>query len=263
MAKGTAKGKGKRRAFPRPGEVVIVKITKVMPYGAFAVFEDYPDIEGFLHIREVSSKWIKNIKEYIRQNQITVAKVIGVDKNKGIADISLRKVTEEERRRVWEAYENEKKARNVIKAAFKKLNREKEAEAFMKKVLDIYETLYDFALDVYDGELDVFDELGADKELRSILVEVIGRAFKPPPVTIKKIVELIVYESDGVEHIKKAFLKLEKEGIGVHYMGAPHYMISYTSEDRKEVVKKIVKAEKMLEKELKKVKKDLAVKDVE
>ncbi len=254
--------KGKKK-FPKPGQVVIVKITKVMPYGAFAVLEDYPGIEGFLHIREVSSKWIKNIKEYVRQNQITVAKVIGVDKNKGIVDISLRKVTEEERRKVWEAYENEKKARNVIKAAFKKVGREKEAEAFIKKVLDIYETLYDFALDVYDGELDVFDELGVDKKLREILIEVIGRAFKPPPVTIKKVVKLIVYESDGVEYIKKAFLKLEKEGLHVHYMGAPHYMISYTAEDRKEVVKKIVKAEKMLEKELKKVKKELSIEDVE
>ena len=44
----------KRRGLPQPGELVIVKISKINPHSAFAYLEEY-GTEGMIHISEVSS----------------------------------------------------------------------------------------------------------------------------------------------------------------------------------------------------------------
>ncbi len=46
--------------------------------------------EGLLHVSEISSSWIRNIRDFVREGQKMVLKVLRVDLEKGHIDLSLR-----------------------------------------------------------------------------------------------------------------------------------------------------------------------------
>ncbi|MCD6381620.1 MAG: S1 RNA-binding domain-containing protein, partial [Candidatus Aenigmarchaeota archaeon] len=62
------------KKIPSKGELVVCRITRVNPHSAFAYIEDY-DREGMIHISEVASGWIKDIKNHLKVGQIAVTKV--------------------------------------------------------------------------------------------------------------------------------------------------------------------------------------------
>lgn len=68
-----------KKGIPEPGELVVVTIKGVKNFGANAKLEEYPGCEGFVHIAEVATGWVKHIKDYLREGQKTVCKVLSVD----------------------------------------------------------------------------------------------------------------------------------------------------------------------------------------
>ena len=82
--------------FPEVGDLVIATIDRITEYGAYVTLDEYGK-EGFLHISEISSSWIRNIKDYIREGQKTVLKVLRVNIERDQIDLSLRRVSKRER----------------------------------------------------------------------------------------------------------------------------------------------------------------------
>ncbi len=78
---------------PKVGELVIATVAKISKFGAYCKLPEYNDLEVFLPIREVSSGWIKNIREHIHEGQKLVCSVTFYDKDKGTIDISLKRVS--------------------------------------------------------------------------------------------------------------------------------------------------------------------------
>ncbi|HVO36618.1 MAG TPA: S1 RNA-binding domain-containing protein, partial [Candidatus Acidoferrum sp.] len=64
--------------WPEPGDLVIATIQSVTDYGAYAKLDEY-DKQGLLHISEISSSWVRNIRDFVRENQKIVLKVLRVD----------------------------------------------------------------------------------------------------------------------------------------------------------------------------------------
>lgn len=59
------------------GSIVEGKVTSVMPFGAFV---DLPDKQsGLVHISELSSRYVKDINEYIKKGDEVKVKVIKID----------------------------------------------------------------------------------------------------------------------------------------------------------------------------------------
>jgi len=56
--------------FPNINDVVICKVTKIADFGVFAELLEYDNMEGFVHISQISSTWIKNIHNNVKQKQI-------------------------------------------------------------------------------------------------------------------------------------------------------------------------------------------------
>ena len=89
--------------WPEVGDLVIATVKKVTDYGAYVWLDEY-DKEGLLHISEISSSWIRNIRNFVREGQKVILKVLRVDEEKGHIDLSLRRVTKRERiekRMMW------------------------------------------------------------------------------------------------------------------------------------------------------------------
>ena len=67
------------RGFPENGELVVCTVTNVKNFGAFVTLVEYDDKEGFVHVRDIDTGWVKYIRDYTREGQKIVCKVLGVD----------------------------------------------------------------------------------------------------------------------------------------------------------------------------------------
>ena len=68
----------KYSGWPDPGELVVAKVDEIEDFGVFADLEEYEDKRGLIHISEVASGWIKNVRDHVREGQIVVCKVLDV-----------------------------------------------------------------------------------------------------------------------------------------------------------------------------------------
>ncbi|MFQ6073753.1 MAG: translation initiation factor IF-2 subunit alpha [Candidatus Bathyarchaeia archaeon] len=238
----------KKVEWPEVGDLVIASIQKVTNYGAYVFLDEYGK-EGLLHISEVSSGWVRNIRSFVREGQKTVLKVLRVDPEKGHVDLSLRRVTKRARREKILVWKKERQAEGLLRSVSEKLNipieevREKAGSLIESKFGELYRGLEKTAR---EGP-DVLLELGVPKNLAVAISEIVKEKIKPPLVKIKGTLELQCLKPDGVVHIRKALLssqRVEKSSgtkVRVYVVAPPKYRIEVLAEDYK-------KAERVLEK---------------
>src|SRR3989339_2184647 len=106
---------------PEPGEIIIGRIFKVLDYGVFMELLEYEGLQGFVHISNVSSSWIKNIRNFVKEGQIRAGKVINIDRSKRQVDISLTKVSQNSQREKIEEYRQGKRAQKLVELLAQKL----------------------------------------------------------------------------------------------------------------------------------------------
>lgn len=221
---------------PEPDELVIVRIKKIMPYGAFCELEEYPGREAFLHISEVASRWIKNIHEFITEGQRTVGRVYRIVPEKNLIDISLKRVTEADQKRKMESFNRDKRAAKLLEVAKTRVKRPKEKADDIAKVLtekygDVYAALEEAAADA-----EAFKKTDIPKEWQEVLIDIAKENIKKPIRRISGVLTIQVPTSNGIEVIKGA---LSASGADIHYLGAPAYMISAEGDDYKRCEKKL------------------------
>jgi translation initiation factor 2 subunit 1 len=227
------------------GEIILVNITKVMPHGAYCELVEYK-ADAYLPIGEVASGWIKNIREFIKEGQKDVAKVVFVDANKKALDISLKKVTAKEKKDKINDYTLEKRAEKFFNQSVQAAHKEDKAEEIKKKVSQ-YATTYSELLDmVYEGK----DPAGAlDADIKKAFLEIIAKNIKPKIYSVTYSLEFKSLGSTGtISKIKKAFAEVEKLGIGVLYEGAPHYKLTAKGPNYPDVEGRIKEAQAVLQK---------------
>ncbi len=237
--------------YPELGEFVIVTVKKIMPYGAFLSFDEYPGIEGFLHISQVSSGWVRNIREHLREGQKTVAKVHTLDTAKGLIDLTLKQVTEADKRRKLESFQAEKKAVKLIEIVAAKLKKAPlvAAKEVTEPMLKAYGSLAAGleALHTSDNKAKLPDAwVSAFKEL-------LDKEFKPKRIEVRAKLTLKFNASDGVSHLRRALCEIEtladektKTTVLVKYLGAPNYFIDIGTGDFRNASKALEKAEAIL-----------------
>ncbi|MEM3075937.1 MAG: translation initiation factor IF-2 subunit alpha [Candidatus Bilamarchaeaceae archaeon] len=235
--------------FPEENELVIAVIKKIVPYGAFCTLLEYGNLEAFLHISEIAPRWIKNIHEFVSEGQRVVAKVHHVDKEKRQVDISLKRVTEEEKRKKLEQVNFERRAERLIEVAISGIRGKKPAlDEIKKKIVEEYGALYPILKEVAEKGEEPLEALGFSKQFQTKLVEVVRKNIKKPTVTTSGIITLICYGGNGISLIKNALGSIRKEdGVDVLYLGAPRYKIVVIAEDYKAGEKKLTNAVKLVE----------------
>lgn len=235
--------------WPEPGELVIASVQRITDYGAYVTLDDYGK-EGLLHVSEVSSGWVRNIRDFVREEQKVVLKVLRVDTTKGHVDLSLRRVSRHERREKLLSSKMEKKAESLLRSVSEKLKIPfEELYAKTGNVIDqkfggIYEGLEKAAREGPEPLL----EAGLPKDIAAALAEVAKDKIRPPMLKIKGILELHCMKPNGVVSIKEALLnaqKIEKPRdakIRLYTIAAPKYAVEVWAEDYKEAEKTIQEA---------------------
>jgi translation initiation factor 2 subunit 1 len=233
--------------WPDEGELVVCSVSNVKNFGAFVTLDEYESKEGFIHIAEVSSGWIKYIRDYVREGQKVVCKVLKVDKEKGHIDLSLKAVNEHQRREKIQEWKNEQKAENLLGIVATRLGKTPAEcwEEFGYDLLDSFGTLYRaFEESVMDEQ--ALEDEGFKGPWVKTFVEVARENIVPPHVMIDGYVEATDFGPDGALHLREALTKaaLESDGVSVkvQYIGAPRYRIVVRAPDYKSAEEEIQKA---------------------
>jgi translation initiation factor 2 subunit 1 len=225
---------------PEVGEIVIGRIVKVLDYGVFLELLEYEGVQGFVHISNVSSSWIKNIRNFVKEGQIRAGKVIAIDPNKKQIDISFTKVSQSQQREKIEAYRQAKRAQKLIELLAQSTNQSTEAA---------WAEVGDPLLEKFDSLYDAFQAVLVSPEKVLPLVpqkwvgplkELVEKNFEVPEKTVKGVVAVHVPGSNGVEALKKSLLAGAKKGgknVSISYEGSGKYLIRATSTNYKSAEK--------------------------
>jgi len=250
----------KKPKLPDVGDSVIATVVKITSYGAYVKLDEY-DTEGLLHISEVSSSWVRNIRDVVREGQKVVLKVLRVDAEKGHVDLSLRRVTKREKKEKLLSWKKDRKADSLLRSVSEKLNipieeiREKAGALIEKEFGELYEGLEKTAKE----GADVLLKLGVPKDIAITLEEIVKEKIKIPLVKVKGILELQCTKPNGAVLVKETLLKTQKiaesQGINVriYVVAPPKYRIIVSAEDYKNAENTLEKATETALKSIEKV----------
>lgn len=259
--------------FPEPGELVVCTVTDVKNFGAFVWLDEYPTDkgrpkvalraagpdkadavkfedgdfrEGFIHITEVAAGWIKYIRDYVREGQKAVCKVLKVDEAKGHIDLSLKAVNEHQKREKVQAWKNEQKADKLLEFVAAKLGKSVDDcwEEFGYPLVDKFGSMYAaFEAAVVDER--AIEKVGAGAPWVAGFVAVARENITPPYVDIDGYVEIMCPRPDGAKHIRDALVRIQKADkveVKVQYIGAPRYRLLVRANDYKTAEEELQKA---------------------
>ncbi len=248
--------KSKKPEYPEEGEIVIGTVKNITQHGAFITMEEYPKHDGMLHISEISSKWIKNIRNHVEKGQKVVVKVLKVDKKKKHIDLSLKAVKDSQKKRKLEQYKKENSAAKLIEYAGKKIEDKEKVPKIINMLEDEFGGLYEpLEKASFEGK-QIFSKSKLPEKWKKILTEVAKEQIEKPTVEIKADFKISTMADDGIELVKKAVEKGVKEAEGdevkveFKYIAAPKYRVVITAPNYKTAEKSLDTLNKTLTKAL-------------
>jgi translation initiation factor 2 subunit 1 len=235
-----------QEGWPEYGDLVIATVNSVMDYGAYANLDEY-NRRGFLHISEISSARIRNVRDFVRENQKLVLKVLRVDKEKGHIDLSLRRVNKRERIEKVKSWKEDRKGVALLSAVADKAGLTKEqANQQIGAVLEEKFGLYAGFEKVAKEGVSVVTELGIPENIAQIIVQVAEERIKVKMVKIRGVIEVRCPQRNGVKCIQDAFSKakssqVKNAKVEFSVIAAPKYRVEVSADNWK-------RAEDLLEK---------------
>ncbi|MFH1587311.1 MAG: translation initiation factor IF-2 subunit alpha [Candidatus Diapherotrites archaeon] len=222
---------------PEESEIIVCRVTKVLDYGVFVELSEYDNRQGFVHISQVASSWIKNIRNFVKENQVRAAKVMRIDTSKNQIDLSFNKVSSGVQRARIEQWKQNKRTHKLLEAFAKQHNVKFDDvwKEIAEPLLENYDTLYDaFQAILLNGVGEAKD---VDKKWLNPLKDMIEKNMEVPVKLVKGVISLSSNAPNGIELIKDAL----KEGmestkdadLEVYYSGSGKFMINVKSFDYK------------------------------
>jgi len=246
-------------ALPETGELVICTVTRVFPYGAYATLDEYNNAEGLIHISEISSSWVKNIREHVREGQKTVLKVLRVDDAKLHVDLSLRRISDKERKEKLLQWKQENRGKRLLGFAAEKMQvtSDEAYEKVGKLIEDKFENIYLGLEKAVESGEEALIKCGVPPNWAGVLMEIAQAKIKLPRVKIRGILEITTTKPEGVTILKNVFTKargLKKpdgSDVKIFTLGAPRYRIEVTAGNYKDAEDLLERAVQMSLKSIK------------
>ena len=230
----------KREGKPEKGELLVCTVKKILPHAAFVILDEFNNLEAMLHVSEISSRWVKNIKDHISEGKKIVCKVLEVKPN-GHIDVSLKRVTNAETKRKLNEIKIERRMEKLIESIAR--NFKEDPKEGLKKIggiiLQEFDTLSDFSNEIKREGPELIKELDLPKKWKDELYNQIYNQLKSQMVKLCKIVDVSSYEGDAIVKIRKLFEKIysiaKKNGVEmkIRYISSPRYSLGITIKNYK------------------------------
>ncbi|QLD88531.1 translation initiation factor IF-2 subunit alpha [Natronomonas salina] len=222
----------KYSGWPTPGELVVGRVDEIEDFGVFVDLEEYEEKRGLVHVSEVASGWIKNVRDHVNEDQMVVCKVLEVDEDAQQVDLSIKDVNDHQRSEKVQEWKNEQKADKWMELAFGEDVDDDTFRRVANELIDEYGSLYDgFEQAAIHGPEALENTDLSDDEL-SAIVDTARENVSVPYVTVTGYVDLTAPGGEGVEDVREALEAAEGNGevpdeveLDVTYVGAPEYRI--------------------------------------
>ncbi len=247
-----------KKEYPEEGELIVGTVKNVQNFGAFVTLDEYQGKEGFIHIAEIATGWVKRIRNHIKEKQKVVCKVLNVDTQKNHIDLSLKRVNEHQKRDKIQEWKNSHKSEKLLEMTAKKIGKTVDqcysdfANDLTKKYGTLYAAFEEAAFDIENLKKD-----GFKGEWLDAFGETAKQNITMPFVDIKGYVTVQSFLPDGIKHIQDSLQMGENSEyddveIEVRYIGAPNYMITVKAPDYKIAEEELKKAVERVENNIKK-----------
>ncbi|MBN1539910.1 MAG: translation initiation factor IF-2 subunit alpha [Candidatus Thermoplasmatota archaeon] len=220
---------------PDEGELVVATVKQVKNFGVVVELDEYPGKEGFIHIAEVASGWVKYIRDHVREGQKVVCKVLGIDerrKNRTV-DLSLKAVNEHQKREKIQQWKSEQKAQKLLQLLCENMGMGigKGMEEFGYDLIAEYGSLY-HAFEAAAMKEVALEESGFEGAWIQPFIKMARENITPPYVEIHGILELTSTNPEGIQDIRSSLEKAESVVKGIDdvkldilYIGSPRYRL--------------------------------------
>ena len=227
--------------WPEAGELAVGQVDDVNEdRGVYVDLDEYEDKRGFVHISEVASGWIKNVRDHVNEGQTVVVKVLDVNESSQQINLSIKDVNDHQRKEKIQEWKNAQKADNWLEVAFGEDMDDEQYSAIANELLASFGSLYEGFEQAAIHGAEALEDTDLSEDEIDAIVETARDNVSVPYVTVTGYVDLTCPESDGVECIKEALQAAEGNGevpeeveLTVTYVGSPEYRIRVQAPDYK------------------------------
>ena len=203
---------------PEVGDIILCTVKTILPHSVFVDIIEYKNLEGMIHISEISPGRIRNLREFVKEGKTIVCTVLNIDLQKGHIDLSLRRVNTSQRVQKLTEFKQEEKAEKFLEIVGKDLNLDLKSmyEKIGKKAIEQYGSLYLFFQNIVANKdliRDICDDEKLGENIYNFIKDKIKRAVTDIGPKDSKM-------SPGVANLfallkifgaREDFVKLEKE----------------------------------------------------
>jgi translation initiation factor 2 subunit 1 len=226
---------------PEAGEIVVCTVREITSHGIYLNLDQYGGMNGFLHVSEISTGWVRNIERVAKVQQKLVLKVIRANRLRREIDLSLRQVTNEERRAKVIEWKREERAVAIINAVKNKLGMsDEQVKTLTGNLEEEFGTLYSALEAAAKRKEKALSSLELPSETAKAIAEAAGEKIVPPRYEVGALVEVSSKAPDGIDQIRRMMTAAsESSSADVHisYAGAPRYRVRITADDYKQAEK--------------------------
>lgn len=227
---------------PDRGEIVLCTVREITPHGIYVDLDEYNNMNGFLHISEISTGWVRNIERVAKPQQKLVLKVIRAEKSRREVDLSLRQVTNEEKRTKLIEWKKNERAVTIMEMVKKKLSiDDNQFNDIIAKLETEYSSLYEALETAAKKSEKALAPLEIPEPIAKEIIESAKEKISSAKYEVGAIVEVTSKAADGIQQIKDALEaavdSTSAAEIHVTYVGAPRYRLRVIADDYKQADK--------------------------
>ena len=228
--------------YPEVGEIVVATVTRIMDQGAYVTLDEYNGIQGFLHISEIATGWIRNVEKFLKPGEKKVLLVKRVDTRRSEIDLSLKKISsDQKKKKLLEIKRKEKETALIENLKAKASLSKAEADKIESILVDKFDSVYDAFSEVAAKNIAVLDGLNLPQKAL-VAIEELSSKMQIPSVEIRGVLDLTSTKPDGIEIIKRALtaaMDNKKVTVSITYMGAPKYRLGIIAQNFKDAEKEL------------------------
>lgn len=229
----------KKKEFPDMNELVFCTVKRITPFAAWCDLDEY-DVEGMIHVSEVAGKWVHDIREFVKPNRQYVAKVVKIDEDKNVVNLSLKRVSKKEEKEKINFAKRQQRAEKILEQVAGSLGKtfdeayETVGVKIEKKFGDLFEGLEEIR-----NDFGIMDSLGIPDDWKKSLKEVVEKSFKERETVLKVNLEVKSYAKDGLNRVKSFLKEAEIDSSTIRYISAPKYRLEMKTKNPKVDDKKL------------------------
>ena len=220
------------------GDVVLCTVDRIAGTVVFVRIDGIG--EGSIITSEIAPGRIRNLREYVVPKKKIVCKVLRISQN-GNIDLSLRRVTQKEKKEILEQEKQEKSYKSVLKGILGE-----KAEEIIRKIEE-EEKLFDFLQEAKENSKKL-EKIAGKTDAKKVLD--IIQTQKQKKAVLKKIINLTTKKSNGLKLIKELLENLKE--VEIKYISAGRYSIKIEADDIKTADNRLKEILKSLEEKAKK-----------